>query len=261
MKQKKLGVAFASVITILMLSAIAIATTEVDVDFDVGAGDVAVDVSNNEAQVGFHGVGGWTGNMNSIETGNYLDTDVLVESTAGANFNFGGFQKLSGYTDNKVAFESFASGSNALMNNRFDNSNYVVQLERVTSSKDFLSANGNSYGIGWQMQIQDPTAYSSAGISAQLFGDGSGAFDTNQWHSTATGNYGWGNPDGINSPNPAGYYTPQNTVTATGTGVFDQAGWGDNSLEFNGFNAGSGSGSLNIGFSGGLTGTYNVRSN
>lgn len=244
----------------MIASAGLVSATEVNIDFDVGAGNVIVTADNTEAYSGFHGIGGWTGNFNTVETGNYLDTNCLVESTTGANFWFDGYQELSGYTNNKVTFSSFAGGDTAVLNNRFDNSNYVVQLERVDTSKDFLSASGIGYGIGWRNAIEDKTtSIESAYVQTSLIGNGNGALDTNQWHSTSIGSYGWGNPDGISAPSLPGYYTPTNTASATGCGAYTFTGYGANSftMNFNFYapNGGSYSGGI-LNFNDGFTGTY-----
>ncbi len=241
------------------------ATATVNVDMNVTNGNIDIDTVNTDSSAHFTGFGGFSGNYNSQEQGsNYLDTNVLAQTTTGASFSFSGHQKLSGYTNNNIEFESFAYGNNAIMNNRFDNSNYVVQLERVDTGKDFLSASDSSeYGIGWRMNVvdKDNSSLSTSGTEVTLIGSGSGILDTNQWHPTSIGSYGWGNPDRINAPAPAGYYTPINTVTATGDGQFNQHGYGDNSLEMNGFTFGSGSGLFTATFSGGFSGAYSVRAN
>jgi len=248
-------------VLVAMLFCIGIATAEtsVDVNMDVDIGEVEISADNTEAGSHFYGIGGFSGNFNSVETlVNYLDTNVLVESTTGANLFFNGFQELSGYTNNKVTFESFAGGDTALMNNRFDNSHYVVQLARVDTSKDFLSASGSNYGIGWRNAISDDADESSY-AQVELYGDGTGVFDTNQWHPTSIGRYGWGSPDSISAPDIQGYYTPTNTVSATGNGQFVQSGFGENSLEMNGFIFGSGTGTFTAIFNGGFSGAYTIR--
>ncbi len=245
--------------TIMLLMSIAMAETTVDVDMDIDEGDIEIEVENTEAGVHFEGFGSFGGNFNSAEQGNYLDTNVLVGANSWASFSFSGYQELSGYTSNSVVIDTFAYGEDTLMNNRFDNSNYIVQLERVDTGLDFLSAS-NEYGIGWRMMIDDGED-SSAGASVELYGDGSGAFDTNQWHSTSIGSYGWGNPDSISAPSLPSYYTPTNTVSATGEGQFIQTGYGDNSLEMNGFVFGSGTGTFVANFDGGFSGTYTTRAN
>lgn len=240
----------------LLLVMGAVSATEVDVDMDVENGDVVVAVENNDAAIGFHGQGEFEGNLHSWETGNYLDTNVYVESETGGRLDFNGYQNLA---NNKVEFESFAYGEEALMNNRFDNSNYVVQFERVDTSADLLAGAGSHYGIGYGMWITDKTTdVSSAYSTVGLYGDGNGRLDTNQWHSSAIGSYGWGNADAINMPSTPGYYTPTNVVEASGDGLFQQVAHGDNGLEMNGFAFGSGTGTFTANFGGSFGGNFDA---
>jgi len=239
----------------LMSSAIA---SEVEVNMDVDSGSVDVSVDNDNAGVGFTGVGSFSGSLNSVEQGSYLDTNVVVGSSTDASLNFGGYQELSGYTDNAVEVETFASGDNVYMNNRFDNSNYVVYLTRGDTGSDFLSGSGE-YALGWRMAIVDGED-SSAGVEVSLYGEGSGRFDTNQWHPVSAGTYGWGSPDSINAPQKPGYYTPENVVEATGEGSYMQYTYGDNNVEANGFVLGGGSITTVANFNSGFAGSYYSRS-
>lgn len=226
----------------------------------VFAATVDVTADNTDAHSEFHALGDFSATYTATSSGPYIDTGVQASTTTGADFAFSGWQKLSGYTNNNVVFNTLASGTTANMNNMFDNSNYVVQLERVDTSKDFLSASGSSYVIGWNMQIVDRTTptTSNAGTQMEIAGSGSAILDSGQWFPTSTGYYGWGSPDSISAPDKPGYYTPVNTISATGSGTFAQSAYGTHSLQFNGFNFGAGSATFGGSFTGGMSGTYSM---
>ncbi len=108
-------------------------------------------------------------------------------------------------------------------------------FERHDTGKDLLGASGADYSVGYAMNIVDKTSgASSAGVAVSINDvgstGGSASLDTNQWHSTAIGTYGWGSPDNINAPNPPGYYTPKNTVAGSGSGVLVISALGNNFL-------------------------------
>ena len=242
-----------------MLSGTA-AATSFHTNFSVVAGSVSATAGNTDAYANFNAMGSFTGDFWSNTQGNYLDTDVEVHSTTWASLGFSGWQNLAGYTNNRVMAHAWALGNTADMNLRFDNSMYVVQLERHDTSKDFLAASGSRYWTGFDFGIQDSdTSDYSAEVRIEVFddpsGDGGSAFiDTNQWHPTAIGSYGWGNPDGLVSPGKPGYYTPVNTVSATGSGIYRQFGYGANSLYYNGMNMpGGGSATTTASFNNGFS--------
>ena len=232
----------------------------------VMAANVDIYADNTDAHSEFHGTGDFSSTFTVVTSGKYLDSDVTASSSTGAGFNYYGWQNLAGYTNNRVETSAWTHGSTSNMNLRFDNSMYVVQLERHDTSNDFLSASGSGYNLGYQFGVSDGMIY-SADMGIQLYDDnsldgGSGTIDTNQWHPTATGSYGWGNPDGFESPNSPSYYTPTNTVSATGSGEYQQYGMGSSSLSYNGMNMPSG-GSANtmVSFNGGFTFNPVVRAN
>lgn len=247
------------IVAIMSLTSV-MAISDVDVILDVDSGFIEVDVVDTNTDVNFKGMGQFEGYV--IATGNsngLFDTNVLVESVSGSSLNFAGEQKLFGHTDNKIKVESYVFGSQTLMNNRFDTSNYVVQFERVDTSKDLLKGIGD-FGIGFSMSVEGEESQSAL-TYVELIGSGMGRFDTNQWHSTAIGSYGWGNPDTINMPNEAGYYVPTNEVEAEGDGIFTQYGFGENSLNFNGFVLGSGTALITANYQDGIIGNFNMRAN
>lgn len=189
-----------------------------------------------------------------------FDTDVLASSSSLAIFDFTGWQRLSGYTNNQVAVYAHAEGdTSASMNLRFDNSGYVVQLERHDTGEDFLAGSGD-YMLSYGMAIQDrDTLDFSASVEVLLYGSGAGSLDTTQWFPAATGSYGWGNPDSIQSPNVPSSYHPYNTADATGAGWFDFKLFGSHYVSFNGFEL-PGGGTLEIGgsFSNGFSGMWDA---
>ena len=205
-------------------------------DFNVG-GTVDIFIDNDNAHSEFHGSGGWIGEVWSDSQSSYLDTDVCMTSTSPAYFGFSAWQNLSGYTSNQVVMNSWAGGpDSATMNARFNGSMYVVQFERHNTSEDLLSASGSGYGTGFNFGIRDGVSnvYSARAFLA-IYDDaaqdgGSGFIDTNQWHATAIGSYGWGSPDSFTTPSAPGYYTPTNTAIGTGSGVLAQGGFGNNSF-------------------------------
>ena len=214
----------------LMLFALPLTlASSVVMDIDAEAGSIDVNVANSNADVNFKGAGEFEGTFESVQAGSYLDTNVEMDSTTGGSLAFVGNQALSGYTNNLIRAETFAYGDTASMNNRYDNSNYVVGLSRVNTGRNFLSASGSDYGAGYKMQVVDATTgLSDAGSVNELYGNGAGSFDTNQWHSTAVGSYGWGNGDSVNLPSKPGYYTPTNTVSASGVGTLYNTVYGSN---------------------------------
>jgi len=247
-----------TLVSLLLTAGTVSAQTSIHENFDVDSGTVVTSIDNTDAHADFLGSGQFTGDLWSNDQGTYLDTDVDVSSTSGGSLSFSGWQNLAGYTSNQVDVSAFAWGSTADMNLRFDNSMYVVQLERHDTSQDLLAASGSWYGTGFQMGIFDGSSYSAQiglRVDDDTSGDGgSASIDTNQWHTTSTGSYGWGNPDGIVSPSPPGYYTPTNTVSATGSGVYTQYGYGANSLTYNGMSMpGGGSALTTVSFASGFS--------
>jgi len=208
-------------------------------NFNVG-GNVEVFIDNDNAHSEFQGGGSWSGEMWASSQGTYLDTDVDVVSASPAYFNFSAWQNLSGYTNDQIVANAWAGGpESAAMNLRLNGSMYVVGLERHDTSDDLLSASGAGYGTGFDFGVRDGTSevYSALGVIAisddAALDGGSGTIDTNQWHSTATGSYGWGNPNNFTTPGTPGYYVPTNTATGTGSGVLSQGGFGNNSFFYN----------------------------
>ena len=252
--------------SIILVSGLATAGTTFHGVYNVSNGIVNQFIDNTDANASFHGSGQFTGDVWSNDHGNYLDTDVDVSSSSGAMLQFNAWQNLAGYTNNRVETSSYAMGSTAGMNIRFDNSMYVVQLERHDTGKDLLTASGSAFGIGYLMAIADKTTFiQSAFVKAEVYDDplldgGSATIDTNQWHPTATGSYGWGSPDSIVSPSDPGYYTPTNTVSATGSGMFNLEGYGANSVFMNGLSFGGGSHiSMSGPFFGGMSGPFQIK--
>jgi hypothetical protein len=224
----------------------------------VFASNMDVDVVDDMGHIHFHADGSFSGILDIVtQNPGMFDTDIDFTSLSPANFHFSGEQKLFGYTTDEVYCYAAAGGSSsASMNLRFDQSMYVVQLERHDTSRDFLSGSGMYY-VGWGMGIQDSTGTSLTGCNVGLMGIGSGVLDSGQWFPTATGYYGWGGPNGWNAPDPPSYYTPVNTVSATGMGMFHQDANGPNSLTFNGW-SGAGSANFDYYFSNGLSGQYSM---
>lgn len=239
----------------LLCVSVVMATEDVSVDLDVDSGVVTIDISDTKTEATFEGMGEFEGLFTAKGTG-YVDTNVNVESTLGASFKFEARQDL---INQQVEMKSFAIGDTALMNNRFDTSNYIVQFERVDTGLDLLRASGSNYGVGFSTELSDTdvTAFSYV----EMFGDGEGLFDTNQWHSSVVSSYGWGNANSINMPQTAGYYTPTNTVSATGDGTYNQYGFGENSLSMNGFTLGSGNAMFSANFVGSFDGDFETRAN
>lgn len=256
-----------------LVAGLAVAVLAVDFDFS-GAGSGSAYLSLNttsgwldvwasdiHADMNFHAEGAFSTELwiEGVGSGMF-DTDVLASSSSPAFFYFSGSQDLFGYTNNQVAVYAHAEGdTSASMNLRFDNSMYVVQLERHNTGEDFLAGSGD-YFLAYGMAIQDrDTFVISASVQVSLSGSGAGSLDTTQWFPAATGSYGWGNPDSIQSPNVPGYYHPYNTADATGVGTFGLILSGSNYVSFNGFEL-PGGGILDLGgqFFDGFSGSWDA---
>ena len=193
-----------------------------------------------------------------------LQTDALVSSTGGGGLTLIAWQNFpnNGYTYGEL--DAWGTSS-AYMNARMQSSPYVFQIERHDSnSHPIVSASGASgnYGLYHKLYTETPTGTMNAQSWISLMGSGSGSFDMNQWHASGESTYGWGGPNNVNVPNPPGYYTPTFTVSATGSGTYDQYGYGANSMNYNGFYMpGGGVATTKASFFGGFSGTPNTWAN
>lgn len=237
-------------ITILFICGLFVYAIDSHTYFE-GSGTISVEAGDDNAWMQFFGQGTFSSDLWITDAGHGMfDTDILAWSGEGneAYFGFSGWQNLFGYTNNRVVANAFVWGDNeAFMNLRFDNSMYVVQLERVDpNAGPLLYANG-SYGMAYGMNIEDKdTAEVSAYMSVGLFGDGWGMFDNSHWFPNAVGSYGWGNPDGITFPTYSDTYHPYTIVAAGGSGNFNMQLYGQNYLFFGGLEL-PGGGSLSVG--------------
>ena len=183
--------------------------------------------------------GGMVFDLDVFNAGNDM-FDIELNATyggLGSGLNFYAEQALIGYTTDWSYAEVHAGvlGGSYGMNIRFDESMYVTQLERKNTGLDLVYAGGFFYDVGWEVGIKDGAMGNllASGL-VDVSGSGSCALDTNQWHSTGVMYYGWGNPDGFVAPNPPSYYTPVNTITATGSGVYTQIVSGTNEVTLGG---------------------------
>ena len=185
-----------------------------------------------------------------------LHTSTGVES--GSWVNFYAEQALIGYTTDWTYAEVHTGASYGIsgMNIRFDESMYITQLERKNTSLDLVYAAGFFYDVGWEVGILDSAGGNKLAFGyVDVSGVGSCALDTSQWFATGEMYYGWGNPDGFVATYPPGYYTPVNTITATGIGYYDQAVYGSNEATFGGLTVpGPVLIPLQFGFSNGVSG-------
>jgi len=146
--------------------------------------------------------------------------------------------RLAGYTDNNAVVAALVDGDEVTMNLRFDQSNYVVQLERHDTSEPLLTSTGDNYWVGLAAALISSSGHGfpDVGYVIEIEGyNGFAVIDTNQWHPTVVLSYGWGNPDVIHAPAPAGYYTPVNYVYATGYGSVHEQGFGTHYVSWNGY--------------------------
>ena len=176
--------------------------------------------------------------LDVFNAGNDMFDVELQTSTGpemGAWINFYAEQKLLGYTtDWSYAEVHSAAIGFSNLNVRFDESCYISELERKNTYLDLVSASG-LYSVGWEVGIKDgPMGNQLAYGYVDVSGIGSCALDTNQWHATGILSYGWGNPDSFTAPSPPSYYTPVNTITATGSGVYTQIVSGTNEVTLGG---------------------------
>lgn len=203
-----------------------------------GVGSVELQAVNDNSWAHFFGSGNFGAEVWITDVGQgMMDTDVLARAKSGfAVFYFEGWQNLFGYTNDQVWATAFVQGTGeAFMNLRYDNSMYIVQLERHDNKAGpFLYASGE-YSIGYGMSIYDPDDRKfTAGVNVALSGGGWGAFAPGQWFPVATGSYGWGDYDSVFSPIPPGYYHPVNYASAGGQGNFQMNLYGEHYLKFNG---------------------------
>jgi len=242
---RKLIPIFAVVSLILTATPVLAATIYTDWS---GSGLIEINASNTDANAWFEALGSSSGTFKTVTDGSYLDTEVKASSDVGATFQFGAWQNLAGYTNNRIVTQALASGSTANMNLRFDNSMYSASLSRNGGS--MLSASGNEYIVGFNFGIIDkntqvPSAIARFGVT----GNGAATIDhATTWYATsaATGYYGWGNPDGLSVSSSAHGETNLLSVAATGSGQYTQYGFGAHSLIYNGMNMPGGGEALTI---------------
>jgi len=229
---------FGLLICLLVIISGVAGATSVNVHWD-GSGMIFVHTNNGNNYGELYGSGKYIVGDYFAEDdyGSFIDVDVYAYGNK-ANYEFWGVQELSGYTSNNVGVYSWVKGSSdVLMNLRYDQSHYVVQLERHTTSEPLLAGSGKRYNIGYDAVIFDRnTGVVSAEYFVKVKGTyGSATIDTNQWHSTVQWTYGWGKPDSINAPTPPGYYTPINYIDAYGLGKVIERGFGVNYVNWNGY--------------------------
>ncbi|RLI72805.1 hypothetical protein DRO97_08590 [Archaeoglobales archaeon] len=227
-----------SLVLVLLLVAIAVvpaSATDLYASWD-GSGWISVVASNGNNYGSLEGYGEYiSGYFSATDQGDYIDTNVMAMAEDGGYY-FDGLQELAGYTSNNAIVYAWTYGEFAGLNLRFDQSMYVVQLERVDTSYPLIGASGDVYNYGFYVGLQDRnTRTTSAEYSIDVYGSGFSYVDTNQWHPTVEWTYGWGNPDTINAPTPPGYYTPTNTIYAEGSGTVSEYGFGANYVNWNGY--------------------------
>jgi len=150
----------------------------VSITFDIAEGEFNAQGWDDRAEFGFHAESWWggqfSGHLWAGDAGHgMIDSGVQAVSAGPAWFSFWGTQDLFGYTDNRVWAMAYSGASEeAYMNLLFNNSMYVVGLGQADHHGPFLAAAGDEYGIGYAMQIQDPTGDASAGGTANIYGSG-----------------------------------------------------------------------------------------
>jgi len=263
-KQKMNKIGILSVMAILLLAVGVSAGTIVDVNMDVDSGIIDITADSDlgtdaEARTHFYGWGGFVGNFNADDNDGILDTLVGVSSKG--TYSLTGFSFESSHNlgsknnnDNKMVFDSWVQGETATMDIRMDNSPYQSQAERV-SGRPMLFAdsgcNANGYDMGYNMiNTKRDDSYTNAETEVLLFGYGTGSLGKIKYGSNH-----FARGVGYNS-NALDIRSGE--VTATGDGFFSQYGRGDNSLEFNGFNLGSGNAQFIANFAGGFSGEYSI---
>lgn len=251
---------FAILVTVLCMASMACAGTILDATMDVDSGTVAITASGFDHTTWHTGsigqtdaltaMGGFSGTFKANE-GSYgaLNTFTnLASKDGGAAFTMTGtqdFNVLSGNHINNVlgGFYAFAAGGNnqVAMNLKSIGSMYI--FSEATNPYSSAALRGNA------IEKEVWTTKNGAGKTDLYLGvwtDGVATMtNSNIWgfgimeSGASTTNYGGGT----------------RTITATGTGTFQQNGYGQTALNFNGFVLPAGgtaslSGNFNSGFSG-----------
>jgi len=238
-----------------------VAAATVDVDMDVDFGEVIIDSdsgvgTNAEARTRFRGFGGFVGNFNADDSDGIMDSLIGVVTkgiTPWTRFEFDSMHNLgsSNNNDHKMEFYSWVDGETATMDIRIANSASQSQAERVSGRQMLSAADSTTFGytMGYGLDIlKRDDSNTKAYLDVSLFGVGTGNLGKTQYGSNHLAR-------GVGYNNNA-LDVRDGEMSATGTGIFTQDAYGENSLEMNGFTFGSGYGSFIANFGGSLTGQY-----
>jgi len=257
-------------ILVILLATIAViglfvgvaSATDIHTGFDVLAGEVDVDVTNATSFSNFDGQGSFIGDVWIVSDGDFLDTQIDVDSHSTAELAFSAGNALSEATGKEFYVSLYAGGGEAVgIHSSFDGDTVDPSLIRLV--ENLVEASGSSDGQdGWgfmvsmDAQIRDKvdTENVSASASFQLLGDGSGTIDhdtTMYFTSAATGKSA---TDELSVSNSAYGDTNLLYVDASGSGEYHQSGYGETNLQYNGMTMPGGgsmstSGTFNDGFS------------
>jgi hypothetical protein len=235
----------------------AVSATDVHAGFDVLAGEVDVDVTNAASFSNFNGQGSFIGDVWIVSDGDFLDTQINVDSHSTAELAFIAANALSDATGNEFYVSLYTGGGGAVgMHSAFDGD--ITDPSLIRWLDELVTATGTSNGEdGWGFLVsmeaeirdkEDPENV-SAGASVQLLGDGSGSIDheTTMFFSSAATGKSAGDELSVGD-------TSLLIVNAAGPGEYHQSGYGESSLYYNGMNMPGGgqmdtSGTFNDGFS------------
>jgi len=244
---------------------LAVAVPVVDVDMDVGSGTVSLTTNGFDSSAwhpnavgetnSFVGMGGFTGTYTAYE-GSYgaLSTYAHVNSYSGGadlvmtdtqNFNV-----LSANHINNVVGSFYAHASG--------NDNQVAMNLKSIGSMYVWSEATDPY---WSPALQGSLIEKSVSTTQNSI------LKTNLYLGVTTTGLAtmsnsniWGWTNGETGTSSTNYGGEIRTVSATGNGAITQAGFGANSLTFNGFTFGAGTASFSGSFTGGMSGTYSMSS-
>jgi len=251
-------------VIVLMLTATSVFAGDiVDVTMDVSSGTVDITAQGfdhttwHPNQVGeintFTGMGGWSGNYR-VNEGSYgiLNSFVNVNSYEyGADFVMTDtqyFNVMSGNHINNVVGGFYAESAG-------DNDQVTMNLKSIGSMYVWSEAT-NPYSLA---------PLRGNYIEKNVWTTVNGVPNTNLdlWVSTSgvatmSNSNIWGWTNGETGTSNTNYGVGTRSVSATGSGNFNQYGFGDSSLTFNGFTFGAGTVSMGGSFTGGMSGTYSM---
>lgn len=206
----------------------------------------------------FRGVGDFTATYSTSTNGNYGILGSYINATSGAGgatfqmWDTQDFNIMSGNVVNNVVggfyAEAYGTDNQVAMNLKSVGSMYV--WSEATNPWSAPALRGN-YIEKWVQTTQNTVLKTDLWMRVNTSGIAN-ISNSNIW--------GWTN--GQTGTSSTNYGGGTRTVSATGTGTYDQAGYGANQLNFNGFTLPAG-GSINViaNFVGGFSGTYSMNAN